>query len=321
VRGTESTACQYLLVGNEADVVTPTRPGFVLEGGGTDIDDSFQWMIERSGGGDFLVIRTSGTDAYNDYIYAMRTATGRQVDSAATLIVRTREAASDPFVIQTIRNAEALWLAGGDQARHVAFWHGTPVEDAIHELVARGVPVGGTSSGLAVMGEYIYSAEADARNEPSLTSTATLRDPFHPRLTLRKDFLHLPNLYGTILEPHFDQESRYGRMAASLARVGLECPDARGIGIDRKTALLVELDGSARVITGPDHSFGRVSLMRFASPSEVIEPGKPLTARGVDVIQFGHGDRIDLRSWTGQPRSTFRYLIEAGSPKLIKLPT
>jgi cyanophycinase len=266
-----------------------------------------------------VVLPTSGTDAYNDGIYAMRTATGCQVDSAATLIVRAREAAFDPFVVQTIRNAEALWLAGGDQAKHVAFWHGTPVEDAIHELVARGVPVGGTSSGLAVMGEYIYSAEADARDDPHLTSTAALRDPFHPRLTLRKDFLHLPNLHRTILESHFDQESRYGRMAASLARIAIECPDVRGIGIDRKTALLVEPDGSARVITGPGHSFGRVSLMRLAGPPEVVEPGKPLTARGIDVMQFGRGDRIDLRSWTGKPRSAFHYMIDAGSPKLIRL--
>jgi cyanophycinase len=44
-------------------VVTPTLLGLVLEGGGTDIDESYRWMIERSGGGDFLVIRTSGTDA------------------------------------------------------------------------------------------------------------------------------------------------------------------------------------------------------------------------------------------------------------------
>lgn len=38
-------------------------------GGGTDVDAAFKWMIERSGGGNFVVIRTAGTDAYNPYIY------------------------------------------------------------------------------------------------------------------------------------------------------------------------------------------------------------------------------------------------------------
>jgi len=72
------------------------------------------------------------------------------------------------------------------------------------------------------------------------------------------------------------------------------------------------------VINGPDHSFGKVSLMRLASPAEVIERGKPLTARGIEVMQFGHGDRIDLRSWSGKARRTFRFEIEAGSPKVIQ---
>ena len=94
---------QYLLVGNAADVRTPTRAGLVLEGGGTDIDEAFEWMIERSGGGDFVVLRTSGTDAYNDYIFDMTAPGGRRADSVATLIVTTPSAAYDPFVIQAIR--------------------------------------------------------------------------------------------------------------------------------------------------------------------------------------------------------------------------
>ena len=60
--------------------------------------------------------------------------------------------------------------------------------------------------------------------------------------------------------------------------------------------------------------------MRFMAPPEVIEPGKPLTALGIEVMQFGRGDLIDLRSWAGKPRATFRYVIEAGLPKLIRLP-
>ena len=46
----------------------------------------------------------------------------------------------------------------------IGHWDVAVMADVLHEgyeLVERGVPVGGTSSGLAVMGEYIYSAEAD----------------------------------------------------------------------------------------------------------------------------------------------------------------
>ena len=92
----------FSLVGNPADVSTETKPGFVLEGGGTDIDDSFTWMIDRSGGGDFVVIRTSGTDAYNPYIQAMTTPEGRRADSVSTLVFRDRAASFNPFVLDTL---------------------------------------------------------------------------------------------------------------------------------------------------------------------------------------------------------------------------
>src|SRR5512132_366693 len=61
----------YFRVGSASDVSTATTPGTVLMGGGTDVDAAFQWMCQRSGGGDFLVIRATGTDAYNPYIQSL----------------------------------------------------------------------------------------------------------------------------------------------------------------------------------------------------------------------------------------------------------
>ncbi len=113
VLGGEGVGFTYLVVGNPVDVATRTRPGLVLGGGGADIDESFRWLIERSGGGDIVIIRTTGTDAYNDYLYDMKTQNGIQADSVATLIVTSRAGSFDPFVARTIRSAEALWIAGG----------------------------------------------------------------------------------------------------------------------------------------------------------------------------------------------------------------
>ncbi len=59
---------QYFVVGNPADVATPTSALLVLQGGGTDVDENFVRMGAAAGGGDFVVIRASGTDAYNPYI-------------------------------------------------------------------------------------------------------------------------------------------------------------------------------------------------------------------------------------------------------------
>jgi hypothetical protein len=89
---------QYYVAGNPADVQASPAGGLALMGGGTDIDAAFAWMNGRSGGGDFPVIRASGTDAHNQWIYDMG-----GVDSVATLVIKTRNGApatepnEDPF--------------------------------------------------------------------------------------------------------------------------------------------------------------------------------------------------------------------------------
>jgi len=117
----------YFRVGNTNDVTTSTTAGTVLMGGGTDVDAAFQWMCQRSGNGDFLVIRATGTDAYNPYIQQLCP----NENSVATLIIPNRTMASDPFVINTIQSAEALWIAGADQSNYINYWKGTPVQDAL----------------------------------------------------------------------------------------------------------------------------------------------------------------------------------------------
>src|SRR5690349_15264404 len=53
------------IVGDTSNINTAVDGGVVLMGGGKDVDAAFQWMMGRSGGGDVVIIRASGTDAYN----------------------------------------------------------------------------------------------------------------------------------------------------------------------------------------------------------------------------------------------------------------
>ncbi len=305
---------EYYVSGNPADVAARTCPGLVLMGGGADIDECFEWMIDRSGGGDFLVLRTDGTDAYNAYIQEMITPLGLQPDSVATLIVGSREAAFDPFVLDAIANAEALWIAGGDQAIHVRCWQGTPVLKAIEAAVARGIPVGGTSSGLDILGQFLFTSENDTAAMDKLCSAEALRDPFHPRITLIRDCLKVPLLGGLILECHFVQLDRMGRLVTFLARI-LEnewTSDAKGIGIQSHTALLVEPDGSALVVAGPDAIAPAAYFLRIAKESASCRIGEPLVARRVLVEQVRPGETFNLRTWIGRRTVSFSLAADAG---------
>lgn len=286
-------AYRHFVVGNPADVVTKTSGLLVLQGGGDDVDENYVAMGAHAGGGDFVVLRASGDDDYNEYIYKLC-----KCDSVATIVFADRTAAFDPFVVATIRNAEALFIAGGDQSRYVRFWKGTPVEDAIHFVAGKPAPIGGTSAGMAILGEMVYSA----MTEDSLTSAAGLGDPFHHDLTLERDFLRLPMLEGVLTDQHLHERDRIGRTVAMLARLvhdGWAHP-ALAVAADRETALHVDpADGTATVHATAKHPTPFVYFLRTPGPPEVCVAGKPLTFRNVDVYRIGPGGRFDLRRWQG----------------------
>ncbi len=167
-------------------------------------------MGAYGGGGDFVVLRASGADDYNDYIFGLCSC-----DSVETIVFDKGAATTDPFVIQTIRNAEALFIAGGDQSNYVRYWKDTPVEDAINHVAAKPAPIGGTSAGMAVLGEFVYSAEG----EESLTSAVALADPYAPDLTLARGFPDPAGLENVITDQHLQERDRIGRTVALLARL------------------------------------------------------------------------------------------------------
>src|SRR5829696_5221604 len=119
------------IIGDAADINKPVAGGIVLMGGGTDVDAAFKWMIERSGGGDVVVIRASGTNAYNPYINSLGV-----VNSVETLKIDSRELANNDTVAGIIRNAEMLFIAGGDQSNYMRYWKGTKTEQAINYLLS-----------------------------------------------------------------------------------------------------------------------------------------------------------------------------------------
>jgi cyanophycinase len=303
VRGAQGY--EHFIVGNAADAVTSTKRLAVLHGGGTDIDGIFVRMGAAAGRGDFVVLRASGTDAYNPYIYELC-----GCDSVETIIFKNRQASFDPFVIGRVRNAEAVWLAGGDQSDYVTYWKGTPIEDEINALAAR-APIGGLSAGTAVMGEFVYSAMSAS----SLTSTEGLSDPFHRDLTLARDFLTLPKLENLITDQHLEERDRMGRTVAFLARLVHDgwTSQGRAIAIDRETALLVDpAERNAEVISTKNHRTPFVYFLRTPGPPEVCAPKTPLTYRNISVYRIGPGGTFDLAAWTGSGGLAYSLSAESG---------
>ncbi len=278
----------YFVVGNSNDVATPTSYGLMLMGGGTDVDSAFQWMIGKSGGGDFVVIRATGTDAYNPYIAGLGA-----LDSVETLIIKSRTGANDPFVVNKIRNAEAVFIAGGDQWNYVSYWKDTQVEDAINYVAnVRQVPVGGTSAGLAVLSEFMFSAK-----NGTVTSADALADPFNRRVALDRQFLGLPLMAGIITDSHFVERDRMGRTVTFLARLiqdGWASSPVKAIAVDSQTAVVVEANGNAS-LRGTNTAY----FLRTPGAPEVCQSRTPLTFNNLSVFRMSGGATFNLSTWSG----------------------
>lgn len=288
------------LTGNAADVKAHGGAGFVLAGGGKDQDAAMRWFLERSGGGDVVIVRASGADGYNAYLDKLH-----RVDSVETLLLNTPESAHDAAAAEKIRNAEALFIAGGDQWNYVRLWRGTPAGSALQFLIDRGsASFGGTSAGLAVLGEYVFTAEHD-----TVTSAQALADPYHEKVTVGTNFLRIAALKNTITDSHFGARDRMGRTLVFLARMlaDYRLPEARAIAVDERTAALVDRDGKARV-----EGEGSVYLIRAVRPAAVCKPGEPLTFHGISVYRFPKGGTFDLRTWTGQGGTAYDLHVERG---------
>ena len=277
----------YYRVGNTSDIGASTRSGTVLMGGGADVDEALQWMCDRAGGGDFLVIRATGTDAYNPYIGSLCPG----LNSVATLIVPSTAGANDPSVVKAVENAEAIWIAGGDQSNYVTYWKGTLLQGALQAKVGS-IPIGGTSAGMMVLTQFIYSALLSQ----GVTSSQALADPFTKYITLDRDFVAIIDLENAIGDSHFVTRDRMGRTLAFMCRVSASGWSAspRAIAVDEETALLI--DGSNAAVVGT----GAAYFLQAPGPAEVCQPKAPLTYSAIGVYRVSRGATFDLARWSGK---------------------
>ena len=255
------------IIGDTTDVKNPTKAGSVLMGGGTDVAAAFKWMIARSGGGNVVIIRASGTAAYNPYIDSLG-----KVSSVETLKIDSRALANNDTVVRYIRNAEMLFIAGGDQSNYMKYWKGTKTMDAINYLLnVKHVPVGGTSAGCAIMSGFYYSGEFR-----SVTSKEALSNPYDTSVRIyNNDFLHVPFLKNVITDQHYLTRNRQGRLVTFSSRIIKNWNIyANGIAADEKTAVCIDEKGKA-IVMGKSKAYFLITNPQ-KSP-EVCVPDKPLT--------------------------------------------
>ena len=264
-----------------------TGPVYDLGGGGPDVDEAIQWMINKvreprsyEKKVDVIVIRNSGGDGYNEPILEMD-----GVSSVKTLIISDREEASKENVVKNIEDAEVIFFAGGDQCQYLRNYLNTGVDRAVKSVIARGGAVGGTSAGAMIQSDFVFDACSK-----TVTSETSLEDPYQD-ISLRQNFFHWNNLQSTVIDTHFYERDRMGRLMTFVARLLRDgrSSDALGIGIDEGTSLIVDQNGLATVVGDNFVYF----VLGDHLPKK-CEPQKPLTFRNFKIWKKKSDETFDL---------------------------
>ena len=286
----EAKVTRYL-TGNPADVNPMLHgPALDLGGGSTDVDEAFQWMFDQvrgcNGCGttlDVVILRATGADGYNDYLFEMN-----GVDSVETLVITKRTDADTLAVEATVKNAEVVFFAGGDQCDYVSLFKGTLVETAVESVYNRGGGIGGTSAGCAIQGEFTF----DACNG-TIVSADALSDPYNRRISLTLDFFHWQDLEDTITDQHFQQRDRMGRTLTFIARLIQDqvALSVLAIAVNERTSVVVDESGVATVMGD-----GPAFFVLGDHTPEVCQPRVPLTYSNYKIWKRETGESFNLRN-------------------------
>jgi cyanophycinase len=294
---------KYFRSGNSQDSNAVPKAGFALMGGGPKQEAAFQFLCERANGGDFLILRANTEDDYAKQVNQEMLDACR-LNSAATIVFDDRENSSDPKLLDLIAHAESIFIAGGDQSNYVRFWQDTPVQDALNRHIAAGKPIGGSSAGLAVLGEFSFSSMIDTIHSPE-----ALASPYGNKVTLSRRFLDIPWLHGVITDTHFGKRDRMGRLLVFLARILQDgwAKRVRAIAVEENAAVLVEADGRAKVV-----GFGPAYFLETGARPSICVDGEPLTFANVAVHKGEVGTTFDLHEWKGQHGTSYSLSVSAG---------
>ena len=279
--------------GNETDVVTSPMGGICLMGGSTENDEAMKWFLNRADGGDVLVIRASGSDGYNDYLFSEL---GVTVNSVETIVFLGAPASNEEEIHESIMNAEAIWIAGGDQWDYVSYWRDSPVQDLINSAITeRNIVIGGTSAGMAILGSHYFSAE-----NGTVTSEEALQNPYRTDVTVSSEpFIENEHLQNVITDTHYDDPDRKGRHLTFLARIIQdEGIYAKGIACEERTAVCIDEDGMANVYGNDPIN----DIAYFIQANCTLDEGAPENCTANEPLTWNHsGEALKVYKIQAQP--------------------
>ncbi len=327
--------------GNWVGTTVASQGGLMLVGGGDHPTGAYNWFGSQAAGGDIVVIDNKDNQAelkdavdtlfgqFGGSCHAIDgfsfgvDASDFLTDSAQQIvndITRQDPGADGQGVahefIDKLAGAAGVYFCGGDQWVYVQLLEpGAAGTNLASKIISDGnnsgtVVVGGTSAGLAILGQYVFSSRW---SPDGLTSNEMLTNAYNSKFyhdgttAIVSDVLGLNLLTDQhiLTETHFtDPEKastdasglpvyRLGRLVEFMGSITLS-QTVKGIAVDNNTALAIDNEGNCGVYGTKDVYFANADPSTFSV--DVVNP-----APGIHQINVAN---IDLRQWL--PGQTFK---------------
>ena len=265
-----------LKIEKQEDTALPgsERGSLVIIGGAEDkrADKSIlKEVIRLSGGKDSRVaLITTATNSPEEAGQEYKRLFGELgAGSVVSINITDRETANNLEGLKILEDATCIFFVGGDQLRISSILGGTEVHRLLKKAYKEGGVIAGTSAGASMMSE-IMVVEG--------------KDDEAPRKCTLKMAPGMGLLEGVIIDQHFNQRGRIGRLLAAVA----QNPNVLGIGIDEDTAMIVnkelefsvEGSGVVTIVDGREISYTNISEQYQDDPLAITNVKIHILPRG-----------------------------------------
>ena len=296
-RGARTTAPRP----GRADDAAAPRGTLIIVGGHEDKEGDqliLKALATRAGGGRLVVATVASQvpdELWGDYEPLFRELGVRDV---VHLDVQSRQDAQQEDRLRLLDGATAVFFTGGDQLKITSQLGDSPLYERIRQIYIEGGTVAGTSAGASVMAETML-VSGDSSASPRIGTGVRMA----PGLGL---------FPGVIVDQHFAQRGRVGRLVAAVA----QNPRILGVGIDEDTAIVCEPDGCFKVIGQGAVYVLDGSRVTYSNLTEE-DSDRALSTYDVRLHMLTMGDEFDLATRTPRNRpaeEVEREIVEEAKP-------
>jgi cyanophycinase len=233
-------------------------------------------FVEICGGGDARIIVIPTASLLNETGTQYKKVFNSMGAKSMCVPIEQREECFDEETLRILGRATGIFITGGNQLRLSTILGGTPVARLIRRLNADGVHVAGTSAGAAIVSEHMI---AGGRSGSSPRESGVELAPG----------LGLTNR--VIIDQHFNQRQRMGRLLAALSFNPFAC----GLGIDENTAGFIGPDGVMEIVGQGTITVVDPSALRHSSMS-YVRKAEAVTMIGLKLHLLAAGSHFNLES-------------------------